>query len=410
MYIGCHQGLFSMLRAAWGQSVRSLESMPSFPIQRRAHIYELLRTLYEFHRTDASVGAFSSISDLVLGFDTKVLQAAFRVPGDVLAEITSAKRPPAIVHAMPRKKKTFRESEAQFLLRPFLGGQGGMPYMVNGKKKKSKTFNIFDSEKDVDNCNGWSLTVNRPDLHTLEGSNIGIFMVNLTKGSMMGPHWNPTATEVAIVLQGQGMVRVVCSSTAMESECKNMRFRVKQGDVFAIPRFHPMAQISFINDSIVFMGFSTSKWRNYPQLLAGKSSVPQTLDEEVLAVSFNVGNTTIHQLLASQNKSIILECTSCAEEEQRIMEEEEEARQREEERKRKEEEEREEEEERKREERKREEEEGWKREEEKKKEEGRKKEKTRGETKTRRSCKEGAGRSKKAAKRKAKKTERSRRS
>ncbi|KAF5738168.1 vicilin-like antimicrobial peptides 2-2-like [Tripterygium wilfordii] len=325
---------------------------------------------------DASIGAFSSISDLVLGFDTKVLQAAFKASEEVLAEITSATRPPAIVHAMPRKKKTktFWESEARLMLRPFLGGRGGMPYMVNGKKKKSKTFNIFDAEKDVENCNGWSLTVNRKDLHTLEGSNIGIFMVNLTNGSMMGPHWNPMATEVAIVLQGQGMIRVVCSSIAMELGCKNMRFRVKEGDVFAIPRFHPMAQISFNNDSLVFMGFSTSRWTNYPQFLAGKSSVLRTLDEEVLAVSFNVSNTTIHKLLAQQNESIILDCTSCAEEEQRIMEEQEAARKREEEeeRKREEEKEREEEEERKREEeqeRKREEKEERKREEEERKRE-----------------------------------------
>lgn len=155
---------------------------------------------------------------------------------------------------------------------------------------------------------------------------------------MMGPHWNPMATEIAVVLQGQGMVRVVCSSSAKESECKNMRFMVKEGDVFTVARFHPMAQMSFNNDSFVFMGFSTTRGRNHPQFLAGKSSVLQTLDKEVLAVSFNVTNTTIDQLLAPQADSIMLECTSCAEEERRIMEEEierereeEEARKREEE-------------------------------------------------------------------------------
>ena len=51
---------------------------------------------------------------------------------------------------------------------------------------------------------------------------------------MMGPHWNPRASEIAIVLQGQGMIRVACSSNAKASECKNLRFRVKEGDVFTV--------------------------------------------------------------------------------------------------------------------------------------------------------------------------------
>ena len=191
---------------------------------------------------------------------------------------------------------------------------------------------------------------------------------------MMGPHWNPMATEIAIVLHGRGMVRVICHSTANESECKNMRFKVKEGDVFAVPRFHPMAQISFNNDSFVFMGFSTSTKRNHPQFLTGKSSILQILDRGILAVSFNVTNTTMDQLLNVQEEALILDCTSCAEIEENKMKEEiekekqeEEARKKEEERKREEARKKEEEEARKREEeeeREREEEEARKREEE----------------------------------------------
>lgn len=194
----------------------------------------------------------------------------------------------------------------------------------------------------------------------------------------MGPHWNPRATEISVVLHGEGMVRVVCSSTAKRSECRNLRFRVKEGDVFAVPMFHPMAQMSYNNDSLVFMGFSTTTRRNYPQFLAGKYSVLQTLNRQILAVSLNVTNTTVDQLLAAQVESIILDCTSCAEEEEKIMleeiekeREEEEARKREEQRKREEEQRQREEEARKREEeqRKREEEQRQREEEEARKRE-----------------------------------------
>ena len=141
---------------------------------------------------------------------------------------------------------------------------------------------------------------------------------------MMGPHWNPLAPEISVVLRGEGMVRLVCSSTAKKSECNNMRFRVEEGDVFAVPRFHPMAQISFNNESFVFMGFSTTARKNNPQFLAGKSSVFQTLDKRVLALSLNVTNSTvIDQLMNQQPESVIIECCNCAKEEQRLMEEEE---------------------------------------------------------------------------------------
>ncbi|KAJ6367040.1 hypothetical protein OIU77_003426 [Salix suchowensis] len=315
---------------------------------------------------EPSIGAYSSINDLVLGFNRKVLQEAFKVHEEVLEELISAKRPPAVVHAVTMgQKSVYWELEGRML--DFLTGN------KHKKTKGAKTFNILDAEPDFENCNGWSLTVDRNSLKSLSDSNIGIFMVNLTKGSMMGPHWNPMATEIAVVLHGQGMVRVVCPGTANESECKNMRFKVEEGDVFAVPRFHPMAQMSFDNDSFVFMGFSTSTKRNHPQFLNGKRSILRTLDRGILAVSFNVTNTTMDQLLNAQEEELILDCTTCAEEEESKMKEEIEKEKQEEEARKREEEEQEEKEREEKEARKREEEEKKEREE----EEARKKEEER---------------------------------
>ncbi|TYI56426.1 hypothetical protein E1A91_D11G209200v1 [Gossypium mustelinum] len=270
------------------------------------------------------IGAYSSITDVVLGFDTRVLQAAFKVPEDLI-EIMRASKPPAIIHAVQKEGKMLVEWQAR-LLKAFLGGnRDGFFHSINGKKtkKKMRAYNVLEADLDFENCNGWSLTVDRKDLHILKHSNIGLFMVNLTKGSMMAPHWNPRASEIAIVLQGQGMVRVVCSSNAKECECRDMRYRVREGDIFAVPRFHPMAQMSFNNDSFVFMGFSTlTTKRNHPQFLVGKKSALRIMDKQILALSFNVSNATIDQLLKPQRESVILDCTSCAEEEERLMMEE----------------------------------------------------------------------------------------
>ncbi|KAE8672628.1 zinc finger protein JACKDAW-like isoform X1 [Hibiscus syriacus] len=287
--------------------------------RERLRIYAIF-TNTEDDTYEPSTGAYSSITDVVLGFDSRVLQAAFKVPEDVIDEIMRSSKAPAIIHAV-QKEKVLGEWQDR-LLKAFLGSnRGGFFRSINGKhKKKTKTYNVFEADHDFENCNGWSVTVDKKDLHLLKYSNIGVFMVNLTKGSMMAPHWNPRASEIAIVLQGQGMVRVVCSSNANESECRNMRYRLEEGDVFTVPRFHPVAQMSFNNDSFVFMGFSTSTKRNHPQFLAGKRSALGVVDKEILALSFNVSNTTIDHLLKPQKESMILDCTSCAEEEERLME------------------------------------------------------------------------------------------
>lgn len=83
-----------------------------------------------------------------------------------------------IVHAVPTKKETFWDLEARFL-KTFLTSKDGSAF--NKNKKKTKTYNIFDEDPDFKNCNGWSLTVNKKNSQLLKGSNIGLFMVNLTK-------------------------------------------------------------------------------------------------------------------------------------------------------------------------------------------------------------------------------------
>ncbi|KAG6399633.1 hypothetical protein SASPL_141114 [Salvia splendens] len=288
---------------------------------------------------------YSSIRDMVLGFDKKVLQAAFKVRDEAIEELLRGMKPPAIIHGVSKSEKRTREME-----RKFLGSLLGSDIFELSKrmgKSSTKLFNLFKEDKDFQNSNGWSTTVTGKKLSALKGTNIGLFMVNLTAGSMMGPHWNPVATEVSVVVQGRGMVRVVCPSVLNGKGCSEMRFEVEEGDIFVVPRFYPMAQMAFNNETFVFMGFSSSAKKNHPQFLAGQASVLRTLSKDVLATSFNVENMTMDQLLDSQQESVILGCVSCAEEELRILEEEKEKeREREEgERKREEEEAREREEE-----------------------------------------------------------------
>ncbi|KAI4965031.1 hypothetical protein ZWY2020_057632 [Hordeum vulgare] len=247
---------------------------------------------------------------------------------------------------------------------------------LNKKKKKDK-----HKKKDKKDDKSKSKTFNfYSDLQNLRGSDIGMFMVNLTTGSMMGPHWNPKATEIAIVTHGSGS-QVVCPSIPSGAggdhghhdeggrgggdhghhddggrrrgdhghhdeggrrrgghghhdeggndgqegiECKNSVFGVKEGDVFVVPRFHPMAQLSFNNGSFVFVGFSTHMGENNPQFLAGDHSVLQVIGKEIVALALGQKNTTaVEKLLSAKSGSTIMACISCAEELERKAEQEE---------------------------------------------------------------------------------------
>ncbi|KAD4178031.1 hypothetical protein E3N88_26622 [Mikania micrantha] len=268
-------------------------------------------------REGSSFGAYSSVSDLLLGFDDIVLQAALNVNEEVIEELRSGGQQPMIVHGVSKVAQLFQSHYMN--MRAFLGFIENGMIEVN-KNKKDKAFNILEAKHDFENCNGWSLIVTSKQMDALKDSDFGIFMVNLSKGAMMGPHWNPLTVEIAVVLRGRGMVHVVCPSTVDEAECKNLRFRVEEGDVFVVPRYHPMAQISFNNESFVFMGFTTTQKNNHPQYLVGSASVFQVLDKRVLAASLGVSNATMGEISSAQSDAIILDCTSCAEEEEREQE------------------------------------------------------------------------------------------
>eukprot|EP00268_Persea_americana_P045214 TRINITY_DN4603_c0_g2_i6.p1 TRINITY_DN4603_c0_g2~~TRINITY_DN4603_c0_g2_i6.p1 ORF type:complete len:720 (-),score=230.91 TRINITY_DN4603_c0_g2_i6:227-2386(-) len=332
------------------------------PTKEKLMIYALFTNKISENAQETFNVAYSNLNDWVLGFDKRILQMAFQVSEEVIEGIIKAEKPPSIVQMMTTRSKADHLNWKEEIVEALVGDDN-LHALFNSRR----AFNVFRKRRDFASYNGWSLTVDYKDLAALERSDTGVFMVNLTKGSMMGPHWNSRAAEIAVVVQGQGMVHMVCSSNGVQ--CKNTRFRVKEGDVFMVPRFQPMAEISFNDDSLVFMGFTMMTRNNQPQFLAGKRSVFQSISQDILAMAFNIPTTTVSRLVYAKIKGSILECASCAEDEEKKMKEEIEKQRQEEARKRCEEEEamkrQEEEEARKR----KEEEEARKREEEKKRRE-----------------------------------------
>lgn len=103
-----------------------------------------------------------------------------KVSDELIEALTNTTKSPAIVHDVAAQKNLW-PWETRFLKALFIGSQDQDMYDLENKKKADKTFNMRDAHPDVQNCNGRALTVTNKEMKVLKGSNIGIFMVNLTK-------------------------------------------------------------------------------------------------------------------------------------------------------------------------------------------------------------------------------------
>lgn len=188
---------------------------------------------------------------------------------------------------------------------------------VLGKEKKKienkdradspDSYNLYDRKPDFRNAYGWSSALDGGDYSPLKIPDIGVFHVNLTAGSMMAPHVNPSATEYTIVLRGYGRIQILFpnGSNAMEAE-------IKVGDIFYIPRYFPFCQIAARNGPLEFFGFTTSSKKSYPQFLAGAASLLKTILGPELAAAFGVSEGTMKDVVDAQREAVILPSTWAA--------------------------------------------------------------------------------------------------
>ncbi|WOL14773.1 vicilin-like seed storage protein [Canna indica] len=189
------------------------------------------------------------------------------------------------------------------LLSNVLGGSSGDRRNKNkgGPVRAPEPYNLYDRNPDFRNDYGWTLALDEHDYHPLKHSDIGVYIVNLTAGSMLAPHVNPRATEYGVVTRGSGTIQVVFpnGTSAMNAE-------VAEGDVFWIPRYFPFCQIASRSGPLEFFGFTTSARRNRPQFLVGASSVLSKMMGPELAVGFGVTEEQLKEVVNAQREGVIL--------------------------------------------------------------------------------------------------------
>lgn len=122
---------------------------------------------------------------------------------------------------------------------------------------------------------------------------------------MMAPHVNPRAIEYGVVLKGTGRVQIVYPNGTLA-----MNARVREGDVFWVPRYFPFCQIASNNGSFEFFGFTTSARRNRPQFLVGRNSLMQSLRGPEFAAAFGIDQKRLETIANAQREQVILPSSS----------------------------------------------------------------------------------------------------
>ena len=117
----------------------------------------------------------------------------------------------------------------------------------------------------------------------------------------MAPHLNPTATEIGIALEGAGTVKIVFPNGTSAMDAK-----VKEGDVFWVPRYFPFCQTASRSGPFEFFGFTTSARRNRPQFLAGANSLLKTMRGSEFAMAFGANEKMYDHIVNSQREAVIL--------------------------------------------------------------------------------------------------------
>ncbi|CAK7330998.1 unnamed protein product [Dovyalis caffra] len=301
------------------------------------------------------LGAFQSFfigggtypTSILAGFELETLSTAFNVTADEVTEMMTRQQEGPIVFIgdsrapraslwtkFPQLKEQDRlqhlkrmvefqqppnqeKEQMTWSWRKLLHSIIGQENKKKGEKagKSPDSCNIYDRRPDFRNNYGWSMALDESDYPPLQHSGIGVYLVNLTAGSMMAPHVNPTATEYGIVLRGSGRIQIV-----FPNGTQAMNARVKEGDVFWVPRYFPFCQIAARSGPLEFFGFTTSAAKNRPQFLVGANSILQTLGSPELAAAFGVSEDRIKRVIKAQREAVILPSATAAppDEEERV--------------------------------------------------------------------------------------------
>ncbi|KAF3327556.1 vicilin-like antimicrobial peptides 2-2 [Carex littledalei] len=255
-------------------------------------------------------------------FSDEVLEAAFNTQRDKIERIFGKQRRGPIVRA----------SEEQIRAMTRRSSEGGhlWPFGEGGRYGESKgTFNLLNKRPTFSNQHGELYEADSNDWRQLGDLDVKVSLANITSGSMLAPFYNSRATKIAVVVQGQGRVEIICPHLAKESETRTRRSReryeeeeedelnrpgqqgqryrtiranLSPGTVFVVPAGHPNVEIASRDENLQIMCFETRAEKNQRIFLAGRNNLLRKMEREAKELAFDTSARKVDELFDSQRE------------------------------------------------------------------------------------------------------------
>ncbi|WOL15287.1 cupincin-like [Canna indica] len=236
-------------------------------------------------------------------FSNEVLEAAFNTPRDKLERLFGQQRSGQIVKINDHQIRRLSRSTRR---------RGWAPFA-----RSNEPYNLLNKRPSDCNQHGELYAATAQDYHQLHHLNSDVYVVNITQGSMMAPHYNSRSPQLAMVMEGTGYFEMVCphdqssehhaqSTEESSTGYRTMRSRVSCGSAFVIPAGHPAAIVAAPNENLQVLSFGLRADSNTRYFLAGSNNVLNRMEREAKELAFGVEAEEVDEVLNAQPESVFL--------------------------------------------------------------------------------------------------------
>lgn len=284
---------------------------------------------------------FLSVKPLLASLSKRVLRAAFKTSDERLERLFNQRqgqektRSMSIVRASEEQLRELRREAAE-------GGQGHRWPLPPFRGDSRDTFNLLEQRPKIANRHGRLYEADARSFHALANQDVRVAVANITPGSMTAPYLNTQSFKLAVVLEGEGEVQIVCPHLGRESESERehgkgrrreeeeddqrqqrrrgseseseeeeeqqryetVRARVSRGSAFVVPPGHPVVEISSSQGSsnLQVVCFEINAERNERVWLAGRNNVIGKLGSPAQELTFGRPAREVQEVFRAQDQ------------------------------------------------------------------------------------------------------------
>ncbi|KAM3310298.1 hypothetical protein ACQJBY_031157 [Aegilops geniculata] len=274
---------------------------------------------------------YFSAKPLLASLSKRVLRASLKTSDERLGSLFGRRQGQeeesksiSIVRASEEQLRELRREASE-------GGQGHHWPLPPFRGDSRDTFNLLEQRPKIANRHGRLYEADARNFHALAQHDVRVAVANITPGSMTAPYLNTQSFKLAVVLEGEGEVEIVCphlghdserreqehgkgrwseededdqrqqrrrgSGSSSESESEDeqdqqryetVRARVSRGSAFVVPPGHPVVEIASSRGSsnLQVVCFEINAERNERVWLAGRNNVIGKLDSPAQELTF----------------------------------------------------------------------------------------------------------------------------